>query len=147
MPFEIDVQLDLGGTLVLKRSQVGIKIDQKSVLGGSKIGLGMSLRGLWRGLGGQNRKPRRGISFLEVSWGHLGGLLGPSWGLLGFQKKAKSVQKAIQKSIKILLHVGIDFWTDFGRFWGAKQGQVGSKIDTKSMLISKNDFFKKLRFS
>ena len=138
--------MDLGGTLVLKRSQVGIKIDQKSVLGGSKIGLGMSLRGLWRGLGGQNRKPRRGICFLEVSWGHLGGLLGPSWGLLGLQKGAKSVQKAIQKSIKILLHVGIDFWTDFDRFWGAKQGQVGSKIDTKSMLISKNDFSKNLVF-
>ena len=85
--------------------QIRAKLASKSIKnrswGESKIGLGMSLRGLWRGLGGQNRKPRRGIRFLEVSWGHLGGLLGPSWGLLGFQKKAKSVQKAIQKSIKI----------------------------------------------
>ena len=103
----------------------------------------MSLRGLWRGLGGPNRTPRRGICFLEVSWVHLGGFVGPSWGRLGLQKGTKSVEK----SIKILLHVGFDFWTDVGRFWGAKQGQVRSKIDTKSMLISKNDFSTNTVFS
>ena len=39
----------------------------------------------------------------------------------------------MQKSIKNLLHLGIDFWEDFGGFWKAKWSQVGIKIDQKSI--------------
>jgi len=93
--------LDLGGILLSKRSQVGIKIDEKSVLGDLKSVLGCPCGGLGTLLVAKTENPGGGTRFLEASWGHLGGLLGPSWGFLGFQKKAKSVQKAIQKSIKI----------------------------------------------
>ena len=40
------------------------------------------------------------------------------------------------------MHLGIDFWEDFGGFWKAKWSQVGTKIDQKSMPIAKCDFLK-----
>ena len=51
-------------------------------------------------------------------------------------------KKSMQKSIKNLMHLGIDFWKDFGGFWKAKWSQVGTKIDQKSMPIAKSDFLK-----
>ena len=51
-------------------------------------------------------------------------------------------KKSMQKSIKKLMHLGIDFWEDFGGFWKAKWSQVGTKIDQKSMPIAKCDFLK-----
>ena len=51
-------------------------------------------------------------------------------------------KKSMQKSIKNLMHLGIDFWKDFGGFWEAKWNQVGTKIDQKSMPIAKSDFLK-----
>ena len=48
----------------------------------------------------------------------------------------------MQKSNKNLMHLGIDFWKDFGGFWKAKWSQVGTKIDQKSMPIAKCDFLK-----
>ena len=41
---------------------------------------------------------------------------------------------------------GIDFWEDFGGFWGGKWSQVGTKIDQKSMRIAKTIFLNKLYF-
>ena len=50
--------------------------------------------------------------------------------------------KSMHKSIKNLMHLGIDFWKDFGGFWEAKLSQVGTNIDQKSMPIAKSDFLK-----
>ena len=51
-------------------------------------------------------------------------------------------KKSMQKSIKNLMHLGIDFWKDFGGFWEAKWSQVGTKIDQKSMPLAKSVFLK-----
>ena len=40
------------------------------------------------------------------------------------------------------MHLGIDFWKDFGGFWEGKWRQVGTKIDKKSMSSTKSDFLK-----
>ena len=39
------------------------------------------------------------------------------------------------------MHLGIDFWKDFGGFLEAKWRHVGTKIEQKSMPTSKNDFW------
>ena len=78
------------------------------------------------------------------------GLLGPRgsargppiWTQLGSQDGAKMEKKSMQKSIKNLMHLGMDFWQDFGGFWKAKWSQVGTKINQKSMPIAKCDFLK-----
>ena len=48
----------------------------------------------------------------------------------------------MQKSIEKTMHLGIDFWKDFGGFLEAKWRHVGTKIDQKSMPTSKSDFLK-----
>ena len=107
----------------------------------------MSLRGSWNFLGGQNRKPRRGNPFfgsiLGPSWRALGAILGSSWLPKESQERPKSDPKIDQNLIPCWDHL----LGGFGRFWGAKQSQVGSKIKTKSMLISKNGFIQKASFS
>ena len=45
------------------------------------------------------------------------------------------------------MHLGIDFWKDFGRFLEAKWRHVGTKIEQKSKPTSKSDFLKKHCFS
>ena len=45
------------------------------------------------------------------------------------------------------MHLGIDFWTDFGGFLDAKWRHVATNIDQKSMPTSNNDFLKKPCFS
>ena len=45
------------------------------------------------------------------------------------------------------MHLGIDFWRDFGGFLEAKWRHVGTKIDQKSMPTWKSDFLKKPCFS
>ena len=37
----------------------------------------------------------------------------------------------MQKSIKILMPLGMDFWSDFGGFWEGKWSQVGTKMGPK----------------
>ena len=49
----------------------------------------------------------------------------------------------MQKSIEKTMHLGIDFWKDFGGFLEAKWRHVGTKIEPKSMPTSNNDFLKK----
>ena len=40
-------------------------------------------------------------------------------------------KKSMQKSIKNLMHLGIDFWSDFNGFWKGKWSQVGTKMGSK----------------
>ena len=47
------------------------------------------------------------------------------------------VQKPMQKSIKILMVFGIDFWRDFGGFWEPKWSQVGVKMGWKIDIADK----------
>ena len=51
----------------------------------------------------------------------------PTWPQLGSQNGAKNDKKAMQKSIKILVPLGVGFWNVFGGFWEAKWTQVGTK--------------------
>jgi len=52
------------------------------------------------------------------------------------------VKKPMQKSIKNLMHLKIDFWSDFNGFGDGKRSQVGTTINQKSMPSAKNDFLK-----
>ena len=52
----------------------------------------------------------------------------------------------MQKSIEKSMHLGIDFWKDFGGFLEEKWTHVGTKIEQKSMPTSKSEFLKKLCF-
>ena len=49
----------------------------------------------------------------------------------------------MQKSIEKTMHLGIDFWKDFGEILEEKSKH---EIEQKSMPTSKNDFLKKPRF-
>ena len=51
-------------------------------------------------------------------------------------------KKSMQISFKNLMHLGIDFWQDFGGFWKPKWSHVGTQVDQKSMPIAKSDFLK-----
>ena len=53
----------------------------------------------------------------------------------------------MQKSIENVMHLGIDYWKDFGEVSEEKSRHVGTKIKQKSMPTSKSDFLKKPRFS
>ena len=46
-------------------------------------------------------------------------------------------KKSMQKSIKNLMPLGIDFWKDFGGFWDGKWRQVGTQIGSQIDLILK----------
>ena len=59
----------------------------------------------------------------------------------------KMVSKSMEKSIENVMHLGIDFWKDFGGFLEEKWRHVGTKIEQKSMPTSKSDFLKKPCFS
>ena len=51
------------------------------------------------------------------------------------------------KTIKNLMHLGIDFWKNFSGFWEAKWNQVGTKIHEQIVSIAKRLFLKKPCFS
>ena len=55
----------------------------------------------------------------------------PTWSQVGFQNRAKSDKKPIEKLIKKLMHVGIDFLKDFDGFWEGKWKQVGNKMGSE----------------
>ena len=48
----------------------------------------------------------------------------------------------MQKSIEKTMHLGIDFWKDFGGFLDRKWWHVGTKINEKSMQNANRDFLK-----
>ena len=101
------------------------------------------------------------LGHLGVSWGRLGascgrpgGVLGrlggvlarkrwPTWLQLGSQNGAKNEKKSKQKTIKILMPLGVDFskiLMDLGMQNGAK---LAPKSHQKSIPTSKSDFLKK----
>ena len=61
----------------------------------------------------------------------------PTWPQVGFQKRTKIDKKSMPKSIKKLMHLGIDFWEDLGGFWEPKWSHVGTKIASGSDLMLK----------
>ena len=73
--------------------------------------------------------------FLRKMW--------PTWPQLGSQEGAKMKKKSMQKSIKNLMPLGIDFWVDFGGFWVPKSSQVGTKMGSKIDVNFERRFFKK----
>ena len=44
----------------------------------------------------------------------------PTWLQVGFQSGAKIEEKSMEKSIENVMHLGIDFWKDFGGTWEEK---------------------------
>ena len=68
--------------------------------------------------------------------------MAPSWP----PNRSKIEEKSMQKSIEKTMHLGIDFWKDFGGFLDEKWRHVGTKIEPKSIPTSKSDFLKKPRF-
>ena len=70
----------------------------------------------------------------------------PTWPQVGSQDGGKMEKKSMQKSIKNLMHLGIDFWKDFGGFGEAKWSQVGTKIASKIILKFQRRFFEKTSF-
>ena len=70
----------------------------------------------------------------------------PTWLQVGLPNQRKIEEKSVQKSIEKTMHLGIDFWTDFGGFLDAKWRHVGTNIDQKSMPTSKTYFLKKTLF-
>ena len=97
------------------------------VLGASWGRLGPS----WGVFGRAVWKGRNCIAFGLGILGRLEGVLGanmaPSW----FQNRAKIEKKSKQKSIKILMALGVGFLKDFGGFGKAKWSQVGTNIEPK----------------
>ena len=54
-----------------------------------------------------------------------------TWLKVGLQNRAKIDKKSIPKSIKNLMHLGIDFLSDFDGFLVPKWSQVGTKMGSK----------------
>ena len=48
----------------------------------------------------------------------------------------------MQKSIKKMMHLGIDFWIDVCGFWVAKWSHVCTNVDQKLMPFAKSEFLK-----
>ena len=123
----------------------GPKINQKSIKNGPKIDQTSSKIEVWRAPGQVWRPlgPSWAIqsvfggileslgSVLELSWAGLGRERWPTWFQLGPQNGARIEKKSKQKSIKILMPLGVGFWKDFCGFWEAKWSQVGAKMGSK----------------
>ena len=114
------------------------------------IGFGARSDGLPQGPARKNPKnnidqkkkraaPHRVPPFWRKMW--------PTWLQLGFQDGAKMEKKAMQKSIKNLMPLGIDFRKDLEGFWEPKWSHVGTQIDQKSMWFAKSGFSKNRCFS
>ena len=65
----------------------------------------------------------RAPPFLRKMW--------PTWPQLGSQEGAKMKKKSMQKSIKNLMPLGMDFCEDFIAFFVPKCSQVGTKMASK----------------
>ena len=98
--------------------------DVSGCLGGSWGRIGPSLGCLGGVLG-------RLVAVLGASWGVLARKRWPTWLQLGPQNGARIEKKSKQKSIKILMALGVGFLKDFGGFGRAKWSQVGTKIEPK----------------
>ena len=121
------------------------KIDQKSIKNLSKNHQKSTKNRSWRGLGASWGL----LGPLGVSWrspaaprGRPGGVLAASWRVLGAswwatwlqldpQNRAKIDKKSRQKTIKILMLLGIGILSDFLKFLVPTSSQVGSKMVSK----------------
>ena len=52
----------------------------------------------------------------------------PTWLQVGLPNRLKIDKKSMPKSIKNLMHLGIDFWEDLGGFWEPKWSHVGTNF-------------------
>ena len=66
---------------------------------------------------------------------------------LASKMEPKSNKNRWTKSIENVMHLGIDFWKDFGGFWMPKWGKVESKMGSKIDVNFERRFFKKHYFS
>ena len=57
------------------------------------------------------------------------------------------VKKSFEISIQKMMHLGIDFWKDFGGFWKENGGMLAPKSNPKLIPTWKIDFLKNRRFS
>ena len=71
------------------------------------------------------------VAVLGASWGVLARKRWPTWLQLGPQNGARIEKKSKQKSIKILMALGVGFLEDFGGFGKVKWSQIGTKIEPK----------------
>ena len=55
----------------------------------------------------------------------------PTWLQVGLPKRTNIDKKSMQKSINILMPLGVDFWSDFGGFLEGKWSQLGIKMEPK----------------
>ena len=67
----------------------------------------------------------------------------PTWLQLGPQNGAKINKKSKPKSIKILVPLGVGFWSVFGGFWEANGAKLAPKTHQKSISTSEGPFYKK----
>ena len=100
------------------------QILQKAIKNPPKMDLG----GLLGPLGLSGRLPRVPWARPGRVLGRLGGVLvanmAPTW----LPKRSQNRIKSKQKSIKILMPLGIGFLKDFGGFWKQNGGMLASKI-------------------
>ena len=91
---------------------------------------------------------RLGVSLgvLGASWGVLARKRWPTWLQLGPQNGARIEKKSKQKSIKILMALGVGFLKDFGGFGKAKWSQVGIRIASQIDPNFEMRFFEKTLF-
>ena len=87
---------------------------------GTAAPLYLASGGSWGGLGEGLRRSRKGYNFLPKNL--------PKSVKNRFQNRSKMNQKSMSKSIENLMHLGMDFWKDFGGFWEAKWSNVGIKF-------------------
>ena len=119
------------------------KIYQKSIKNLSKICQNRS----WGVLGRLGRVLVHLGGLLKASWAVWSRKRWPTWLQLGSQNGAEIEKKSKQKSIKILMPLGVRFFQDFGGFWRQNGAKLAPKSHQKSIPTSKGDVLKKPYFS
>ena len=123
-----------------KSCQNGQKIHEKSIKNWSNSRSGGRLGPSWGVLG------RLG-GLLKASWAVWSRKRWPTWLQLGSQNGAEIEKKSKQKSIQILMPLGVRFFQDFGGFWRQNGAKLAPKSHQKSIPTSKGDLKKKHYFS
>ena len=95
-------------------------------------------------VGKKRHRNKKGGSIPQIP--HFWPKKSPTWPQLGPQDGTKIAQKSIQKTNTKSMHLGIDFWKDFGGFGEAKWSHVGTKIVSKIILNFERRFFEKTSF-
>ena len=133
-----------------KSCQNGPKINEKSIKNWSKsrsggvlghLGASCGIFGCLEGTQDGQKTPQ------NASWGVLARKKWPTWFQLGSQNGAEIEKRSKQKSINILMALGVRFFRDFGGFWKQNGAKLAPKSHQKSIPTSKGDFLKKPYFS